>query len=262
MKVLIHNSAELAQQAVTDILKERVIAHPASVIGLATGGTMETVYDRLILALADRRVPVQEITTFNLDEYWGLAPDHPATYRSYMNTRLFGPAGIPLDRTFLPASDATDPVAESAAYEARIREAGGIDLQLLGIGQNGHIGFNEPTSSLASRTRLKTLTESTRKANQQYFDNDEATPKYAITMGIGTILDASECVLLATGANKAAAVSNMIEGPLGAHCPASSLQLHPKATVVLDAAAASALKLREYYQYVHPDGIDVQPSHA
>ncbi|PRY22176.1 glucosamine-6-phosphate deaminase [Aliiruegeria haliotis] len=262
MKVLIHNSAELAQQAVADILSNRIAASPASVLGLATGGTMEAVYDRLILALSESGVPVEEVKTFNLDEYWGLAPDHPATYRSYMNSRLFGRAGFPVGRTFLPASDAADPVAESAAYEAKIRDAGGIDLQLLGIGQNGHIGFNEPTSSLASRTRLKTLTESTRMANQQYFDGQEATPKYAITMGIGTILDARDCLLLATGSNKADAVRKMIEGPLGAHCPASALQLHPKATVVLDAAAATDLTLREYYQYVHPDGIDVQPSHG
>ena len=262
MKVLIHNSAELAQQAVANILSARILAHPASVIGLATGGTMEAVYDRLIRAIARDAVPVGDLMTFNLDEYWGLAADHPASYRSYMNARLFTPAGIPLERTFLPIADAPDPAAESDAYERRIRQAGGIGLQLLGIGQNGHIGFNEPTSSLASRTRLKTLTESTRNANQQYFGEDESTPKYAITMGIGTILDARECLMLATGSKKAEAVSRMIEGPLGAHCPASALQLHPKATIVLDAEAASALKLREYYQHVHPDGLDRQPTHS
>ncbi|WP_068115879.1 glucosamine-6-phosphate deaminase [Tropicimonas marinistellae] len=262
MKVLVHSSAELAQQSVCDVLTARILAHPASVIGLATGGTMEAVYDKLILSITRKAVPVRELLTFNLDEYWGLAPNHPASYRSYMNARLFDPAGIPRERTFLPVADAVEPDAESEAYEQRIREAGGIDLQLLGIGQNGHIGFNEPTSSLASRTRLKTLTESTRKANRQYFGDDEETPKYAITMGIGTILDARECLLLATGESKAEAVSRMIEGPLGAHCPASALQLHPKATVVLDADAASELKLREYYQHVHPDGIDRQPTHG
>lgn len=262
MKVLIHNSAELAQQSVTDILVHRIIARPTSVIGLATGGTMEAVYDKLIVALSDRNAPVDDLVTFNLDEYWGLPPGHSASYRSYMNARLFDPAGIPQVRTNLPDGDATDPIAESNAYEQKIKDAGGIDIQLLGIGQNGHIGFNEPTSSLASRTRLKTLTESTRKANQQYFDGAEATPKYAITMGIGTILDAEECLLLATGASKAEAAFKMIEGPLGAHCPASALQLHPRATIVLDAAAASALQLLEYYQYVHPDGLDEQPSHA
>ena len=223
---------------------------------------MEAVYDKLILATTRKAVPVRELLTFNLDEYWGLAPNHPASYRSYMNARLFGPAGIPMERTFLPLANAADPELESDAYEQKIREVGGIDLQLLGIGQNGHIGFNEPTSSLASRTRLKTLTESTRRANRQYFEEGEETPKYAITMGIGTILDARQCLLLATGSNKADAVSRMIEGPLGAHCPASALQLHPKATVVLDADAASALKLREYYQHVHPDGIDKQPTHG
>lgn len=147
-----------------------------------------------------------------------------------------------------------DPPAEAARYEARIAEAGGLSLQLLGVGRNGHIGFNEPTSSLASPTRIKTLTESTRSANRQYFGPDETPPAYAITMGVGTILSAHECLLLATGATKAAAAAAMIEGPVSAVCPASALQMHPRATVVLDREAAADLQLTDYYQHVHPDG--------
>ena len=133
-------------------------------------------------------------------------------------------------------------------------EAGGISLQLLGIGRNGHIGFNEPTSSLGSRTRVKTLTETTRQSNRQYFSSDEDTPRYAITMGIGTILAARECLLLATGADKAHAVADMIEGPVSAICPASALQSHPNATVILDRDASAKLRLRDYYHHVHPNG--------
>lgn len=167
-------------------------------------------------------------------------------------------ARVDLDRarTHLPRGDTSDPQAEAEAYEARISEAGGIDLQILGIGRNGHIGFNEPTSSLGSRTRVKTLTEDTRRANEQYFDSSDKTPRYAITTGVATILDARAVLLLATGASKAEAVERMIEGPLCAACPASALQLHPDATIILDGDAAASLTLRSYYLMVHPGGQD------
>jgi glucosamine-6-phosphate deaminase len=173
-----------------------------------------------------------------------------------MAEQLFDHVDLAPDATVLPRGDAPDPARQAAGYEAAIRRAGGIDLQLLGIGRNGHIGFNEPTSSLASRTRVKTLTRSTREANARYFASFEDTPRFAITMGIGTVLDVRAVVLLALGADKAEAVRDMIEGPLAALCPASALQLHPDVTVILDPDSASALRLRAYYGEIHSDGAD------
>lgn len=254
MRVLICDDAAAAARRTADILCETVSARPEAVLGLATGGTMEPVYALLRERLAAGTLDLSDVTTFNLDEYVGLSGDHPQSYRATMGRLLFDAAGIPAACSHLPDGSAADPVAEAHAYEAAIRRAGGIDLQLLGIGHNGHIGFNEPTSSLGSRTRVKTLTEDTRRANARFFGAGEQAPRFAITMGIATVLDARACVLLATGARKAAVVAAAIEGPLAAACPASALQLHPDATVILDPAAAGALKLREYYKTVHPGG--------
>lgn len=255
MKVLILDDAEAATARVGDLVAETVRRKPDAVLGLATGGTMVPVYDDLRQRHRDG-LSLAGVRTFNLDEYIGLAPAHPQSYHSYMRAALFDHIDIDPARTHLPRGDAADPIAEAATYEALIAEHGGIDLQLLGIGQNGHIGFNEPTSSLGSRTRIKTLTRDTRRANAQYFDDPEDMPQYALTMGIATILSARACLLLATGTAKADAVARMVEGPLSAACPASALQLHPQATVVLDNAAAERLTLREYYEHVHPEGHD------
>ena len=160
-------------------------------------------------------------------------------------------------RPHLPRGDAEDPIVEAKEYGSLIAKSEGLDLQLLGIGTNGHIGFNEPTSSLASRTRIKTLTASTREANMRYYKSIEETPRFAITMGIATILEARKCIIVATGEAKSTAVSQMIEGSIGADCPATALQLHPDATVALDPEAASELRLKEYYNLVHPGGLDV-----
>lgn len=219
---------------------------------------MDPVYAALIAAARDGQVAFDRATMFNLDEYVGVPPDHPRSYEHYMRTHFFDALNLP-DRTWrLPRGDAPDPAAEAEAYEARIAEAGGIDLQLLGIGANGHIGFNEPSSSLSSRTRVKTLHRRTRDDNARFFGPDEVVPTTAITMGIATILDSRHALLLATGAAKAQAVAAMIEGPVSARCPASALQLHRHATVVLDEDAAQALELRDYYDTVHPDGEDGQ----
>ena len=215
---------------------------------------MEAVYARLIAAFRAGTVSFARARSFNLDEYVGLTPDHPCSYWHYMHEHLFSQVDFAAGSTALPGGDAVDPEAEAARYEAAIVAAGDIGLQLLGLGANGHIGFNEPTSSLSSLTRIKTLTRSTREANARFFDRSEDVPRFAITMGIGTILRSNEVVLLAYGANKAKAVAAMIEGPLCAACPASALQLHRKVTVVLDEAAAGALALRDYYEAVHPAG--------
>ena len=255
MKVLILPDAEAATDRAAGLILEEVAKTPRAILGLATGGTMEPLYSRLVSAHRSG-ARFDAVTTFNLDEYVGLAPDHPQSYHSYMRRHLFAQLGIGHDQTHLPRGDADDPDAEAVRYDAAIQAAGGIDLQLLGLGRNGHIGFNEPTSSLASSTRIKTLTQSTRDANRRFFDEDEAVPKFAITMGIGTILNARRCLMLATGAAKADAVARMIEGPVSAACPASALQLHAQAVIVIDRAAAAQLSLIDYYEYVHPDGED------
>jgi glucosamine-6-phosphate deaminase len=254
MRVLICQDAAAAARRTADLLCHTVAARPDAVLGLATGGTMDPVYALLRERLAAGTLDLSAATTFNLDEYVGLAGDHPQSYRATMNRLLFDAAGLPRDRTHLPDGAAPDAAAEAARYDAAIAAAGGIDLQLLGIGGNGHIGFNEPTSSLGSRTRIKTLTAETRAANARFFAPDEDAPRFAITMGIATILESRSCVLLATGPRKAAAVAAAIEGPLAAACPASALQLHPNATMVLDPEAAGDLRLRDYYETVHPDG--------
>lgn len=254
MKVLILNSAEHAVDRAAAIVAETIAQNPSAVLGLATGGTMVPLYKRLLEIYRDTDLSFRRVSTFNLDEYVGLSPDHPASYHTYMRNVLFDHVDINLAQTHLPLGDAKHPAAEADRYEDAIEAAGGLDLQLLGIGQNGHIGFNEPTSSLASRTRIKTLTASTIVANRPYFSDDTTLPKYALTMGVGTILEARHCVMLATGSNKAEAIRAAIEGPVSAACPASALQLHPKATIVLDQEAAGKLTLLDYYQHVHPEG--------
>lgn len=259
MKVLICDTAAAAATRAAHIIRDAVQRRPGLVLGLATGTTMEPVYAELRAMIAEGALDLTAITTFNLDEYVGLPGDHPQSYRATMKRLLFDPAGLSAARTHLPDGMAADPAAEAEAYEAAISRAGGIDLQLLGIGANGHIGFNEPTSSLGSRTRVKTLTKGTRHANERVFDPGDEPPRRAITMGIRTILEARTCVLLATGTGKARPVANAIEGPVSAACPASGLQLHPSATMILDPEAAADLKMRDYYETVHPGGQEAAP---
>ena len=254
MKVLICPDAARASDRVAGMIVARLARAPRTVLGLATGGTMEAVYERLIAVHRAGRVSFAGAQSFNLDEYVGLPPDHPLSYRHYMQAHLFDRVDFAAGATHLPLGDAGDPGAEAARYEAAIVAAGDIGLQLLGLGANGHIGFNEPTSSLSSLTRVKTLTRQTREANARFFPDPAQVPRFAITMGIGTILRADEVVLLAMGAGKAEAAARMIEGPLSAACPASALQFHRQATIVLDEAAAARLSLRDYYEDVHPEG--------
>lgn len=254
MKVLIHSSAKAAVAAVANRLVEKVIAEPACVLGLATGGTAEPVYDVMVQRYEQKKVSYAKVRTFNLDEYVGLSPDHPMSYHHFMEKHLFGRTDIRKSNTSIPLGSAASPDEEAKRYEAQIKQCGGIDCQLLGIGENGHIGFNEPISSLSSTVRVKTLAPETVRANSRYFQRVEDVPRRSITMGIGTILCAREIVLLATGKNKSNAVAKMIEGPLSARCPASALQLHPFAEIYLDASAASQLTLQDYYEAVHPNG--------
>ncbi|KFB09308.1 glucosamine-6-phosphate deaminase [Nitratireductor basaltis] len=255
--ILIHPDTQSAIRATAERLLQAVQGDHDAVLGLATGGTMEPVYHQLVRRADEARLSFAGVTTFNLDEYVGLAADHPQSYRSTMNRLLFDHVDIPRNQTYLPRGDAQDPSAEAIAYEAAIEAAGGIDLQLLGIGRNGHLGFNEPSSSLASRTRIKKLARSTLEANARFFGAGERMPTHAITMGIGTIMKARKLLMLAMGASKADAVAAALEGPVTAACPASILQFHPDVTVVLDQEAASCLKLRDFYEDIHPGGQEV-----
>jgi len=221
----------------------------SAVLGLATGSSPLPIYDNLIARVEAGGLDLSHVTAFTLDEYVGLPVDHPEAYRSFIRRVFTIPAGISDDRLHTPKSNGAAIDEACADYELAIRSAGGIALQLLGIGSDGHIGFNEPTSSLGSRTRMKTLIEQTRVDNARFFDDDiDQVPMHVVTQGIGTILEARHVVLIAAGESKAEAVAAAVEGPLTAMVPASALQLHPHATIVLDDAAASSLALAEYYR--------------
>ena len=247
MRILIcGDAAEAAVAAATEIA-DYVRSNPAGVVGLATGGTMEPLYAALVAEHRAGRLSFAGVTTFNLDEYIGVPPDHPASYHYFMRQHLFDRVDIRPERTHLPRG-CGNLEAECQRYEEAIAAAGGIDLQLLGIGTDGHIGFNEPGSSLASRTRVKTLARQTRRDNARFFDSPEAVPKTAVTMGVATILDARAILLLATGRGKADAVAAAVEGPVTAAVTASALQLHPRVTLVLDDAAAARLRHADDYR--------------
>ena len=214
---------------------------PATSLGLATGATMVPLYARLVAAFRAGDVSFRATTSFNLDEYVGVASQSAGSFHRYMHEHLFGDIDMEPGRVHIPDGMAHDVAAEAAQYEARIRAVGGIDLQLLGIGTNGHIGFNEPGSDLSSRTRKVRLEEATRAHEAANFPDPSATPEYAITMGIATILEARHVLLVATGRAKAAAIAAAIDGPLTPECPASALRLHDSVHIICDEAAASAL---------------------
>lgn len=232
----------MAARIVARVLREK----PEAVIGLATGSTPLLLYRELIKMKLDWR----RVTTYNLDEYVGLAPEHPQSYHRFMWENLFSHVNIPKENVHIPDGLARDIPRFCDRYEEQIKGAGGIDVQVLGIGTDGHIGFNEPSSSLASRTRIKTLTPGTRRDNARFFDRPEQVPHHCITMGIGTIMEARQCLILAFGAHKAQAVAEAVEGPVTAMNPASVLQFHPKVQFVLDEPAATRLRRADYYRWV------------
>lgn len=250
MEVIIRPDADAAADLVARLIAREVRANPRLVLGLATGRTMEAVYARLVRMHREEGLDFAGCRTFNLDEYVGLAASDRHSYRHYMNHNLFLQVNIPLENTFLPDGTAADLEAECARYEQRIADCGGIDLQLVGIGRVGHLGFNEPLSSLRSRTRVKVLSPVTRAQNEPLFARPEDMPLRAITMGVGTILESRRCVMLASGADKTDIVAKAIEGPLTGMISASALQLHTRCAVVLDELAAGALKEAAYYRWV------------
>lgn len=251
MEVIIQPNAEAASAVAAGIVAGLLRKKPNAVLGLATGGTPLLLYRDLIGMHRQGQIDFSGVTTFNLDEYVGLEPEHPQSYHRYMWENFFQHINIDKKKVNLPDGVTKDIPAFCGHYEEQIRAAGGIDLQILGLGTDGHIGFNMPSSSLASRTRLKTITAQTRKDNARFFGREEEVPYHVITMGIGTIMEARQCLLLAFGTKKAMAVSEMVEGPITAMNPASVLQMHPSVNVCLDQPAASQLKKADYYCWVY-----------
>jgi len=252
MEIIIKENGQAAGEAAARVVARLVSEKPTAVLGLATGSTPLKLYNELIRLHKEEGLDFSQVITFNLDEYVGLPADHEQSYRRFMNENLFEHINIKMENTHVPDGMAEDIPATCAAYEQAIVDAGGIDLQVLGIGSDGHVGFNEPTSSFSSRTRIKTLTQQTVADNARFFGGDESqVPHHCITMGIGTIMDARMNLMLAFGENKAEAVAATVEGPVAAIMPASVLQHHPSAKVFIDEAAASKLKLAEYYRWVY-----------
>jgi glucosamine-6-phosphate deaminase len=239
-------AARYAAASVARTLREK----PDAVLGLAAGATMEPLYAELARLHRAGAIDLSRVTGFLLDEWAGIPGSHPASFLLFVKARLFAAAGAEPRSLAAPHGSGPEIPSLAAAYERSIRDAGGIDLQLLGLGGDGHVGFNEPGSSLAGRTRLKTITEETAAANARLFAPDEEVPVHVLTMGIATILESRRCVLLAFGSAKAAAAAAMVEGPVTASVPASALQLHPEATVVLDEASAARLARAAYYRSV------------
>ena len=243
-----HTLAGLAADAIECLLREQT----SPVLGLATGSSPLRIYDELARRHDSEGLSFAHAQAFMLDEYVGIAADHPERYRNVIDTEIATRVDFAEGAVHGPDGTADDLAAASADYERMIAEAGGIDLQILGIGTDGHVAFNEPGSSLASRTRVKSLTNQTRVDNARFFDGDvEQVPKLCLTQGMGTIMEAKHLMLIATGGNKAEAVHQMVEGPISAMWPATVLQMHQHVTVMLDDAAASRLQLGDYYRHAY-----------
>ena len=258
MEIVIQPTTADIASIVADSIEQLVRSHDAPVLGLATGSSPLPVYQELVRRHVEDGLSFAHVRAFLLDEYVGLPEGHPESYREVIRREFTGLVDIADDHVQGPDGFSADIATAGSRYEAAIAAAGGIDIQLLGIGSDGHIAFNEPGSSLASRTRLKTLTEQTRQDNARFFDSVDDVPFHVLTQGLGTILEARHLVLVATGANKAPAVAAMLEGPLSAFCPGSVLQLHPHATVLLDDAAAADLTFTDYYRYSYDHKPDWQ----
>ena len=240
MQIIIQKDTNEATLLVARVIAQEIRANPHCVLGLATGRTMELLYEYLVREHQERGLDFSLCRTFNLDEYIGLPPEDPNSYRAYMNRHLFTKVNIDIRNTHVPNGMAADLDAECARYEGLIKKHGGIDLQLLGLGRAGHIGFNEPLSALRSMTRVKALTPETIAQNSPLFAEGTPMPRHAITMGVGTILECKRLLMLVTGAEKAEILHKAVEGPITAMVTATALQLHPHCTVVVDEEAGEA----------------------
>jgi glucosamine-6-phosphate deaminase len=250
MEICIYRAYEEMSRAAAQEVADVLNAKPNAVLGMATGSTPLGVYQHLVKMHERGEIDFSHVTTFNLDEYVGLPITHAQSYHRFMHENFFSHINIPPQNIHIPSGTTTNYRAFCEWYEKRITDCGGIDLQILGIGSDGHIAFNEPGSSLSSRTRLKTLAKQTIDDNARFFDKPEDVPIYAITMGVGTILEARQILLLANGVNKADAVAQAVEGPVTSMITASALQMHPWVRGFFDESAASKLKMRDYYDWI------------
>ena len=250
MDVIICKTSADAEKLTARMIADAINAKPEFKLGLATGATMENVYAELSRLNKAGEVDFSQVRSWNLDEYAGLAPEHDQSYRYYMNKHLFNNVNIDIRNTHLPDGLAEDEDFEAARYDESIDEAGGIDLWLVGIGKSGHVGFNDPGTSFASRTHVAYLNNTTYEQNKIYFNPPESMPRRAYTAGVGTVLDAKKVLQLITGERKAAIAAASIEGPMTAMISSSALQLHPDTVVILDEAAAADLKLKDFYKEV------------
>jgi len=241
--------ATLSRKAAA-VVADLVRAKPEAVLGFATGSSPVGLYTELIRLHTEEGLDFSRVTTFNLDEYCGLPGDHPQSYRYFMNDNLFNHINVVMENTHVPSGTDDNWRRSCAEYEERIKKAGGIDLQILGIGSDGHIAFNEPGSSLGSRTRRVYLTKQTIDDNSRFFEKPEDVPTSAISMGVGSILEARTCVIVVNGANKAEALAAAVEGPVTSMVTASALQWHPDTRVFCDEEAAANLSMREYYDWI------------
>ncbi len=251
MEIVICKNKEEASRLAAGIITDAVKKNPKIVLGLATGSTPVPMYNEMAKAVKAKKVSYKLVKTWNLDEYEGLAGTHEQSYRYFMNENLFKKIDIKLSNTHVLNGLAKDPDKECAKYEDQIKKAGGIDIQVLGIGSDGHIAFNEPGTSLSSRTSVVYLTPSTIKDNAKLFFNGnmDEVPKRALSMGVGTICEAKKIIMLAFGKNKADAIKGMVEGGMSQFCTASALQAHNDAWIFCDEEAASKLKLKKYYAW-------------
>ncbi len=248
MNVLIEPDPRKGSDLAAEIVASRVRAEPATVLGLATGGTPLQMYRRLAEMHRLEGLDFSQVTTFNPDEFVGVPEDHPASWHAYMRQELFGSLNLSPSRCHLPDGNARDLEAMIAAYSRAIRMAGGIDLQIIGIGGDGHVAANDPGSSLASRMRKVVVTLSKRGYLADAFGGADKVPRFAVTLGLADFLESRHAVVLAFGAGKAKAVARMVEGPMTATVPASVLQMHPHVDVVVDKAAAGKLENADYYR--------------
>ncbi|SFF50172.1 glucosamine-6-phosphate deaminase [Blastococcus tunisiensis] len=251
MEVIILPGAAEVGRFGADRIAAVVSRAPRAVLGLATGSSPQGIYAELARRVAAGTLDLSGVSGFALDEYVGIPADHPQSYAAVLDRDVVRPLGLAPSRVRVPDGRAPDLEAAAVDYDRAIAAVGGVDVQILGIGANGHIGFNEPTSSFASRTRIKTLAPRTRADNARFFASPEEVPTHCLTQGLGTILEARELLLVAQGEAKAEAVAAAVEGPVAAICPASALQLHRRVCVVVDEAAASRLRLADYYRYTH-----------
>ena len=259
MVVLIQPDHNKIASIAANIIQDAILKKPDLVLGLATGSTPITLYRSLVRMHREDGLDFSGVTTFNLDEYVGIPLEHVQSYHTFMAQHFFDHVNIPKDNQHIPQNTSDNHEKFCASYEEKITSVGGIDIQILGIGTDGHIGFNEVGSSLASRTRIVTLSRSTLEANAIHFNGDiKVVPEMAITMGIATIMEAKQCLLLACGTSKSQAIAKAIEGPITSMVPASALQMHPNTVAIIDEDASAMLNEVEYYNRSYANMLSLQ----